>query len=153
DTLKRRIDDFYSESSNARAFTQRMKNATRGILNTVPGYQKMTADYAKASEFRTNLKDLSLEAKNDGTALRKFGTLMDKNNRFRQGLVNQLSRYAGRDLQGEIAGLRLRPLTPGGLRNLGDAALGALFLGHSLPGAGTLGAVASTSPRLVGEAA
>jgi hypothetical protein len=153
DILKRRIDDVYSPSNNARAFVQRLKNQTRNVLNQVPGYQQMTADYARASDFLDNLKDLSLNATNDGTAIRKFGNLMNKNNAFRRDLVNQLSRNAGRDLMGEIAGSSLSNWIPtsGASRPI-DAVLGLLGLGHFAPLGPVIGGMATTSPRLMGEA-
>jgi hypothetical protein len=154
DVLKRRIDDLYSESSNARAFVQRLKNQARGLLNDqVPGYQQMTADYAQASDFLDNLKDLSLGAKNDGTAIRKFSTLMNQNNQFRQGLVDQLSKYAGRDLQAEIAGHAMRSAMPGKIGFGLDALLGGYAWSHPGMWPGAIGTAAATSPRLVGETA
>jgi hypothetical protein len=152
DILKRRIDDVYSPSNNARAFVQRMKNQTRNALNSVPGYQQMTADYARASDFLDNLKDLSLNATNDGTAIRKFGNLMNKNNGFRRDLVRQLSRNAGRDLTAEIAGSRLSSWIPtSGAGRPIDALLGLLGLGHFVSPAPVVAGMATTSPRLMGE--
>lgn len=162
DTLKRRLDDLYSPSSNARALVQRVKNQVRTVLNQqVPGYQQMTQDYAQASKFLDNVRDLSLESKNDGTAIRKFSTILSQNNNYRRELVEQLSQLAGRDLVPEIAGRALNSWTR---RGIGGQALGAELaaglLSHFLPpgvgpavGATSLAGAAVTSPRLMGEAA
>lgn len=151
DTLKRRIDDFWSPSSNARAFVQRLKSKTRDILNQVPGYQQMTQGYADASDFLDNLRDLSLESKNSGTAIRKLTTTLNQNNGYRQALVDALDQYTNKDLRGQLSGLAMNRLTPRGVMGpLGGAGLiAAIATGHLTPPAAA--AMALASPRIMGE--
>lgn len=152
DTLKRRIDDFWSPSSNARAFVQRLKDTTRSVLNQVPGYQDMTKDYAEASKFITQVdSELSLNAKNPGTAIRKLTYALKQNNNYRQILTDALSQYTATDLKGELAGYALSKATPRGLMGpaTGAGILGAIATGHLTPAAAV--AMATSSPRLMGE--
>lgn len=59
DVLKRRIADVYSPTSNARAFTQAVKDSThKTLVKQVPGYEDMTKGYASASEFLDQLSKL-----------------------------------------------------------------------------------------------
>lgn len=153
DTLKRRIDDLYSPSSNARALVQKVKSSARDTLNQVRGYQQMTKDYADASNFLDQLSDLSLTSKNPGTAIRKLTTTLNQNNNYRQMLVDELSKYSNVDLSGQIAGNALSRLAPRGIMGPGSgvALLYGLMTGHVTPVAAT--GLALTSPRLMGELA
>ena len=155
DTLKRRIEDFYSDSSQARAFVNSIGEATKKQLDTVPGYTDMTRDYAVASEMiRAMESELSLN-KNTGTAVRKIARLFTQTNDYRETLVEALNKYSGgKRLQQKIAGEMasewfptgiMRPLTAGTMiTGMGGAGIG-------LVNPAALLAVLGTSPRLVAE--
>lgn len=152
DTLKRRVDDTYSPSSTARAIIQNVKTSARDVLEKqVPGYQQMTADYAKASRFLDALSDLSLESKNPGTAVRKLTTLLNQNNSYRKMLAEKLAEYTPQDLEGQLAGVNLSQWSPRGI--MGPASGIGLVWGvatHMLTPK-TAVAFAMTSPRVMGE--
>lgn len=151
DTLKRRIDDFWSPSSNARAFIQRLKSTTRDVLDQVPGYQDMTKDYATASQFLDQLKDLSLESKNPGTAIRKLTTTLNQNNDYRKMLVEALDQYSNQDLGKQLAGLSMSKWAPRGIMGPagGIGLIAAIATGHLNPAAAA--GLALSSPRIMGE--
>jgi len=158
DRLKRGIGDVLDSpgapgalSKNAEGFVSRIYDSTKKLLNSVPGYENMTAGYEEASQLLRNMRDLSAHAANDGTAIRKFQSMMGDRNQYRRELLQQLSKYSGRDLEAEIAGLRMHPLAPQGwvgrLLDLG-AGFGAY---HGMPG--LLPGMLASSPRIVGETA
>jgi hypothetical protein len=159
DTLKRRIDDTYSPSSTARVIVQNTKNAARQVLDGVPGYKEMTAGYAKSSQFLDQVKDLSLESANPGTAVRKLTTLLNQNNGYRQMLAEKLSQYTPKDLEGMLAGQSMNRWAPRGIMGPLAGAGGAFELGRILfthaanpMEAGALAVSAAlASPRLMGE--
>ena len=154
DALKRRIDDTYSLSGQARSFTTGMRNAVKSqLVSQIPDYANMTKGYAEASDAIQRVEsDLSLgQNANPGTAARKLATALNQNQKYRQMLIESLQRYAepGVDLKGELAGAHLSEWAPRGIMGPGAAlwALGHVMTGH--PGA--LALLASTSPRLMGE--
>lgn len=152
DTLKRRIDDTYSPSSTARAIVQSVKDTTRNVLNSqVPGYADMTQQYAQSSKFLDQLKDLSLDSPNSGTAVRKLTTLLNQNNGYRQMLAERLSSFTPQDLEGQLAGMNLSKFAPRGLMGPGTG-MGIAFgvATHALSPQAAVG-LAMTSPRLMGE--
>ncbi|HXI85268.1 MAG TPA: hypothetical protein VNL17_14400 [Verrucomicrobiae bacterium] len=151
DTLKRRIRDFYSDSSQARALVKRMDATVTDSLNTVPGYQDMTKGYAEASDFLDQLGEFSLDAKNPGTAIRKLTYALKQNNQYRQVLTEALDQYTDKDLMGQLAGQHLSNWTPRGLAafGAGGALLWKLMSGTITPHA--VVALSVTSPRLMGE--
>ena len=151
DILKRRIDDAYSPSSTARVINQSTKDAAREVLNTqVPGYQEMTRGYAEASKHLEELKDLSLESSNPGTAIRKLNTVLNQNNGYRQMLLEGLNKNSPVDIPGEVAGRALSPWMPRGIMGpLAGAGVAESVLHGIHPGA--LAALAITSPRTMGE--
>lgn len=162
DTLKRRIADLYSPSSNARAFVQRVGNNTRSLLeNNVAGYSDMTKEYAQASKFLDNLNDLSLNSKNDGTAIRKLTTVLNQNYSYRQNLLDALSQHSTTgDLGSQVAGNRLSSWEPRGLRKAlwGTGVpleLAGLFTGKVPLTPASVAALlvsnAMASPRIAGE--
>jgi hypothetical protein len=151
DILKRRIDDLYAPTSNARAVVQGVKSATRGALNSqVPGYQDMTQGYAEASKRLEELKDLSLESANPGTAIRKLTTILNQNNGYRQMLLEGLNQNSPVDIPGEVAGRALAPWMPRGIMGPLAGAGIAETVSHGIhPSA--LAALSMTSPRVMGE--
>ena len=162
DALKQRIDQQFTKDSRARAFVQEMKGQVRDILNKVPNYQKMTESYARASDLLDNLGDLSLESKNDGTAIRKLTTVLNQNYEFRRELLDSLSRYSATgDIGAQVAGRQLSRWEPRGIRKAfwstaGMGELAGLFTGK-IPltpevVAGLLVTNSLSSPRITGEA-
>lgn len=152
DTLKRRIGNRYSQSSPVRAITRNTGDAAREVLNQgVPGYQDMTQGYAKASRFLEQVKDLSLESKNDGTAVRKLTTLLNQNNGYRQMLAQRLSQFTPKDLEGMLAGQNLSRWSPRGIARAGTGVgLAYQVATHALNPYVAVG-MAMTSPRIMGE--
>jgi hypothetical protein len=154
DSLKRRIGGIYSENGEARGMVSALRSDVKSTVGRmIPEYGKMTADYEKATQFLNNVKDLSLDSKNQGMAIRKITTLLNQNNDFREGVINALQQYSNSDLQGQVSGLALSRVGPRGIGGALDAAaLLSLIANGSLSPTG-IGAMAATSPRLMGEAA
>jgi hypothetical protein len=157
DTLKRRINNLYSPTSDVRAFTTALKkNADEILKKNVPGYEEMTKGYHEASDFIDDVtKGLSLSDRaSTDTALRKLASALKQNNEFRTELVKQLEEVGGKDLTGKIAGYNLSSALPRGLFGKlveGSTVLAAFKGLTSLFSPATLAALATTSPRLVGE--
>lgn len=153
DTLKRRIDDFYSDSSQARALVVDIGSGVRDVLKTVPGYPQMTRDYAIASGFITNVeRELSLGARaGKGTAIRKLTYALRQNNEYRKVLTEALEGFTGADLKGQLAGYQLSKWAPRGLMGplTGTAILAGVMKGMVNPA--FLAELSLTSPRAVGE--
>jgi hypothetical protein len=159
DTLKRRIDDTYSQSSSARAITQSTKNAIRDALNTqVPGYADMTKGYATSSAFLDDLRrELNVDplrpnfGATPSTATNKILNMMKQNTGYRQVLADQLGMHVGSDLVGQVAGSSLNKMVPQGMAGILDGAglLTAVATGHLTPA--VVAGAAASSPRLMGE--
>jgi hypothetical protein len=165
DALKRGVDAMYGESNQSRAVVEGVRDALANSLNkSVPGYQAMTAEYAKASDFLAELKDLSLQAgktNNDGTAMRKLFTSLKQNNDYRKGLMEELAAYTPKDITGMVAGNRMSSWTPRGIVAALHAAGTGLAPGAFLHAAAhdpaalavSLASIFGVSPRMVGEIA
>lgn len=154
DALKRRIDDLYTQSGQARALTTGLRNEVKdAIVAQVPEYGTMTKNYADTSRFLDSLKDLSLDSKNPGTSIRKMTTLLNQNNSYRKMLVEALEPYSGIDHSGEIAGVALSPLMPRGIMGpaSGFGLMADIMSGGLSPKAAL--ALSTTSPRVIGELA
>ncbi|MBI2640728.1 MAG: hypothetical protein HYW91_02495 [Candidatus Sungbacteria bacterium] len=152
DLLKRRLDDFYSPSGQARALVSSLRNTVKDILTkNVPGYYTMTADYAKSTDIIKEVeKALSLgDRVSADTAIRKLTSVLRENNDFRRSLVEKLQTASGTDLKGMIAGTALSQITPRGLtaRLLSEGGIFAGFLVDPKFWA-VLGV---SSPRVAGE--
>src|SRR3990167_4154040 len=153
DILKRRIDDFYSPSSEARAFTSSLRNNVKStITEAVPEYQKLTRGYEKATEVIDDISaELSLgpNAK-AGTITRKLKQTLRQNFDLRRDFVEELDKAGKRNLIEQIAGVELMPLMPKGLSRIiaGGTAVTAPFANPM-----ALLSLPSMSPRLIGEAA
>lgn len=151
DTLKKRIGNYYSPSSDIRAFVSDVKNATTKVLEDAPGYTKAMKDYAELTDFIDETrKALSL---GDNAALEttwKKLTSALKGNEARQQVLRELDEATGAHITQKIAGQRLSSLSPRGLVQYveGTAALSALPHIGIVP---ILTLLTTTSPRLVGE--
>lgn len=151
DLLKRRMDDFYSDSGQARALVASVKGEVQKVLDKIPGYRDMTKAYRESSELIEDLqKALSLGTKaSDDTAIRKLTSIMRDNNEVRLALVRDLERISGANISGMVAGQQLNRWMPRGLMQvlLPGAAVGQLALGSI--GWGILPTLAVTSPKTV----
>jgi hypothetical protein len=150
DTLKRRVRDFYSDSSQARALVKGMDAPITASLNQVPGYLDMTSDYRTLSKLIGDAEsELSLGPKSKpGTAIRKLSYALNQNNEYRKMLIEALDQYSP-GLKDQVAGSHMSRIVPRGLARYqagGLAASGAVMTNPLL-----LTAAAMSSPRVVAE--
>ncbi len=154
DALKRRISNYYSHTSDVRALTSAVENATKKVLATsVPGYSEMTQGYANASDF---IKKVEQEfavgpTAQQGTAIRRISYALKQNNEYRKALAEALDVFANSDVKDQIAGYHLKDTLPKGLTGVasGVGILGAIGMHALSPDAAV--AMMASSPRLVGE--
>ena len=154
DTLKRRIGDFYSDSSSARAFVQGIKKSVEKVLNdNVPGYKEMTREYAAASDFiQTIEKNFSLGKNADkGSAIRKLSTALKQNNEYRKVLTEALGQFTSDDLKGQLAGYHLSQTAPRGLAGVTTGAGIMLAISQGMVHPAFAAELLLTSPRAMGE--
>lgn len=152
DVLKRNLDDFYTETGKGRAISAGLRSETKNVLaKNVPGYEAMTAEYAKTSKLTGDIeKALSLSKKTGAdTSIRKISQIMRDNFTYRRDLVRQLEGMTGTDIQSAVAGIQLNKLTPRGLQGVitTSAITGALAMIHPQ----LLPALLVSSPRAMGE--
>jgi hypothetical protein len=157
----------YRDGKADRAIMEATRQSLVDSLNkSVPNYQKMSADYARASDFLDNLTELSASANNDGTAIRKLAGSLKQNNYYRRDLLEHLAEYTQKDLMGQISGSRLNSWTPrgivGALHFAGAGGYGVTQAAqHGISGAihdpvtaaWILAGAFGMSPRVVGELA
>lgn len=153
DTLKRQLGDFYSESSQARAFVQGIKRKVTDILEKeVKGYKEMTSEYQKASSFLDDIRSatgVGTSASSD-TIFTKLTTGMKADKEFRLEILREMEKVDPQ-LMNKIAGINLSPWMPRGLVGRATdagAALGALT---GLLNPQLIPFILATSPRVVGE--
>lgn len=151
DTLKRRIDDFYSESSQARQFVYSLKDTVRKtLLDNVPQYAEMTKGYSEASSLINDVQKGLMVGKGQTAdqTLRRLSSSMRGNFEMRRDLVNILGAKAQEDLAGQIAGYNASQLIPRGL--VGKLTAGsAVYISLINPKFWPI--LAASSPRVVGE--
>jgi hypothetical protein len=158
DTLKRQLDDFYSDSSQARQFVASMRNEVKDlIVKNVPEYGKMTKDYAEATKL---IKDIEsgLMMRKQGMSgrivadqtLRRLTSAMRDNFSLRKDLVDALGGVSGKDIAGQVAGHSMSSLMPRGLAGTGPAVTSEIALAHFVhPGFWPV--LVASSPRVTGE--
>lgn len=151
DTLRRRLDDFYAESGQARAMTSEIAQKTRDVLDDVPGYTEMTADYSAMSDMIKDIEsELALTPKAPaGASMRKLMTVFSEKTGYREQMLNLLDSYVTEELGQQIAGLNLTGIAPEGLvgRSLATGAVvGTMFTDWR-----TMLFAGMSSPRLMGE--
>ncbi len=154
DTLKRRIGDFYSESSGARAFVKGMEESVKKVLNdNVPGYKEMTREYAAASDFINTIeKNFSLGNQADkGTAIRKISYALKQNNEYKKVLTEALGQFTSDDLKGMLAGYHLSKTAPRGLAGVTSGASIMLALSKGMVHPAFAVDLLVSSPRAMGE--
>lgn len=115
DILKRNLSDFYSENDKIRSLTTNLHDKTRSILNNnVPGYEKMTANFAKDTKLINEItKDFSMgnRASNE-QGLQKLIRAMKDDNQFRENLLSLISQHAKDPLEPQLAGILARSWIP-----------------------------------------
>lgn len=158
DTLKRQLDDFYSDSSQARQFVSQIRNSVKDtIVKAVPQYDEMTKGYTEATKI---IKDVEagLMLRKQGMSgrvvadqtLRRLMSSMRDNFALRKELVDVLGKEGGEDLGAAIAGYTQNSVVPMGLAGTGPAILGSAALAKFFDPAFASVIVAS-SPRVQGE--
>lgn len=155
DTLKRRVASEFSPNSDVRAFTQAIKSTiSQQLKDTVPGYEKMTSTYEKASNLIEDItKTLSLGDKASvETGIKKLASALKENNEMRAELLQQLQSAGTKDLTGMVAGNQLNSwVGRGALSKVGEG--GIFGLAALMHNPATLSGLLFTSPRLMGELA
>lgn len=158
DMLKRDIRGAIPYEGSANAFGNALHSVIRDTLEKqVPGYRKMTSDYADKTRWIKEMeKGLSLgDNSTADTAMRKLLTGVKELPDFRRGLVEQLDR-ASPGFADRLAGYQMKEWAPrmaGGRQLLGAEAMGGLtaaLLNHPLVAAPILGTMATSSPKLMG---
>ena len=156
DTLKRQLDDFYSDSSQARQFVTALKKEVWGTISkNVPEYAEMTKGYSEATKLIKDIETGLMLRKNGMTGrvtgdmtLRRLMQAMRENQELKKDLLNILGSKAGEDLSGQVAGYAMSDMVPRGL--VGKLSAGSVgFLGYLDPKFYPL--LATSSPRIVGE--
>jgi len=156
DILKRRLDDFYSDSSQARQFvTELKKSVSNTISKEVPQYAEMTKGYQEATSLIKDIESTLMLRKQGMTGrvtadmtLRRIASAMKDNNELRLDMVRLLGKNTGNELEEMVAGYAMNKIVPGGLTKYaagGAGTLAAMLSPKFLP------IVASASPRVQGE--
>ncbi len=160
DALKRQLDDFYSESSQARQFVQSLRDSVKKtITDAVPQYGDMTKDYEEATKLIKDMesglmlrqKGMSGRIIGDQT-LRRLVSSMRDNFKLRGELVNILGTKAGSTLESQIAGYAMSSWVPQGIVGRGMMTgdiLAATIMRAVRPEFWPT--LAISSPRVVGE--
>ena len=166
DALKQKVGAILEtipfESGKARTIAQNIYHSIKNeIADQAPKYNEVMKGYSEGQDLVKEIsRSLSLGDKASvATGLNKLQSLMrnnvNTNYGYRQELANKLMQSGGGDLMPAIAGQALSAKTPRGLVGQGldvSALLGtALTGGAHIPA--TLATMATTSPRLMGEAA
>jgi len=158
DTLKRQLDDFYSDSSQARQFVTQLRNKVKDtIVANVPQYDEMTKGYTEATKI---IKDVEagLMLRKQGMSgrivadqtLRRLMSAMKDNFALRRELVDILGKEGGEELGQAIAGYAHNSVMPVGLAGTGPAIIGSAAVTRMVdPSFGAL--MAASSPRVQGE--
>lgn len=158
DTLKRQLDDFYSDSSQAREFVTSLNNEVKKIINTaVPEYGKMTKGYAEATSLIKDIESGLMLRKQGMTgrivadqSLRRLISTMKDNKELSRDLVTILGNKTNADLTGQIAGTAMSAPLPSGLAGNAPIAIGGAAALSSL-NPSFLPVIAASSPRIQGE--
>ena len=166
DALKQKVGGILEgipyEAGKARTIAQNIYHSIKNeIADQAPKYNEVMKGYSEGQDLIKEIsKSLSLGDKASvATGLNKLQSLMrnnvNTNYGYRQELANTLMQKGGGDLMPALAGQALSAKTPRGLVGQGldvSALLGtALTGGAHIPA--TLATMATTSPRLMGEAA
>lgn len=160
DTLKRRLQSYANQltapgKKEAKNIVEKLKHSVKsGLVDKVPGYEKMTKGYESASNFIDDItRTFSLkDPKSKETSIKRLMASLRENNETRKDLLEALSQSSGDDFVARIAGGQLGQLAPRGLSSKvaqGGATVFALFNPAQWPVLLTYAALAS--PRAVAE--
>ena len=127
DMLKRQLDDFYSESSNARAFVSTMRNEVKKqLVKEVPEYATMTKKYMEATNLIKDIEQGLMLRKHAMTGrmtadmtLRRLTSTMKDNFELRRELVEILGDKAATDITDKVAGHAMSSMIPRGITGSG----------------------------------
>jgi hypothetical protein len=156
DTLKRRLADFYSDSSQARQFVASMENSVKNTISrAVPEYGQMTKGYREATSLIKDIESGLMMRKQGMTGritadqtLRRLSSAMRENFEMRRELVDVLGAKSGQDIAGEVAGHAMNPIFPRGF--VGKVAGGSTgYMVYLHPKLWPV--LAASSPRVMGE--
>lgn len=154
DILKKKLDDFYSENRNTRAFVTSLKDTVKKtIVDQVPKYAEMTKEYEQITRLVKDMES-SLALGNRATmdtTLRKLTGAVKEDFEFRRTLLSELEQISGRKLSEEIAGLSMQSLPPKRLTGRVAAGGTAGAIGAGVISPWFLSIAATTSPRVMGE--
>lgn len=160
DILKRRLDDFYSESRGTKQLVASLRAEVSGVIKkNVPEYADMTKGYAEATElikdFEAGLmlrkQGMSGRVTADKT-LRRLTSAMKDNNELRLDLLKVLgSKGNVNDLMGQVAGHSMSSPFPRGLAGETPFLIGEVAMAYKLLNPQWWPVLALSSPRVAGE--
>lgn len=158
DVLKRQLDDFYSDSSQARAFVTSLRDRVKQtIVDAVPEYEKMTSGYTEATKLIKDIESGLMLRKQGMTGritadqtLRRLVSAMRDNFELRKELVDTLGSQGGKDLMAEISGHAMSSALPRGLAGTGPLLAGQMAYAHFV-NPKFWPVIAASSPRVQGE--
>jgi hypothetical protein len=156
DTLKRQLDDFYSDSSQARQLVSSIRDRVRQtIVDAVPEYNTMTKGYAEATKLIKDIESGLMMRKQGMTGrvtadqtLRRLSSSMRDNFTLRNELVKELGARGAEDVAGAVAGHTASSWVPRGIEAAGLGS-GTAVLSYMNPK--MLPLLAASSPRIAGE--
>ena len=156
DTLKRQLDDFYSDSYQARQFVSSIRDKVRKtIVDAVPEYDKMTRGYAEATKLIKDIESGLMMRKQGMTGritadqtLRRLSSAMRDNFALRNDLVKVLGAKGAEDVAGAVGGYTASSWVPRGIEGAG-LSTGTAILSYLNPK--MLPLLAASSPRVAGE--
>lgn len=157
DVLKRQLDDFYSDSSQARQFVTVLRQTVHDTISkAVPDYKTMTSEYARSTRL---IKDIEsgLMMRKQGISgrivadqtLRRLTSALRDNFPLRKDLVEALGREGGQDLVAQIAGHSMSSFIPRGISGTGIGVFEMVIANTINPKIWPL--LVASSPRAVGE--
>ena len=161
DTLKRQLDDFYSDSRGATAFITNLRNKVKDtIVEAVPQYKEMMKDYSEATTLIKDIEaDLMLRKQGmtgritaDKTLKRLMTAIKSaKGERYeiRGDLVKVLGAQGQDDLMQQVAGYAMSELRPRGIGGTGTGMVAHAALTQLNPA--FYATLAASSPRVSGE--
>lgn len=163
DALKQRVGATLEDipyGTKARTLAEGIYNSIKSTISEqAPVYNKVMKDYSESTDLIKEIeKSLSLGQKSSvAQGLNKLQSLMrnnvNTNYGYRQELANKLMESGGNDLMPALAGQALSSKTPRGLVGQGlDAGALLSILGGATHLPLTAATIATTSPRLMGEA-
>lgn len=157
DVLKRQLDDFYSDSSQARQFVSSARKAVKDtIVDAVPEYDTMTKGYSEATQLIKDIESGLMMRKQNMTGritgdqtLRRLMSSMKDNFALRKDLVDILGAKGDVDVAGQVAGHMMRSPMPMGLSGTGPSIAGQAAYAMINPKFWPV--LAASSPRVQGE--